>query len=178
MRFHVSRLNRPTAALTAALAILITVSCLCGGTAAAPATDQAGSTEVVLEQPYNEKADPHADIAAAMAAAKTDKKNVLLDFGANWCEDCLVLSKLFEDPTVKPYLDKNFHVVHIDIGQWDRNLDVVDQYGNPTQVGIPAVVVLTPEGKMIATTKAGELANARTATAQDILTYLHKWAPE
>jgi hypothetical protein len=33
---------------------------------------------------YNEKADAHRDIAAAMANAKGSKRNVVLIFGANW----------------------------------------------------------------------------------------------
>lgn len=125
--------------------------------------------------PYDEQADPKADIAAALERAQADSKLVLLDFGANWCPDCIVLAALFEDPSVKPYLDEHYHVVHIDVGYWDKNLDVSEQYGKPIDKGIPAVVVLTPDGEMVATTKAGELANARTATAQDILAYLHQW---
>jgi thiol:disulfide interchange protein len=142
------------------------------------AAPQTGTEQVILDKPYDESADPKADISAALALAKTDSKYVLLDFGANWCVDCLVLSKLFEDPTVKPFLDANYHVVRIDVGYWDKNTDVSDQYGNPIEAGIPAVVVLKPDGETVATTKAGELANAETATAQDILTYLQQWAPK
>lgn len=142
---------------------------------AAPKT---GTEEVTLDKPYDESADPKADITAALALAKSDSKYVLVDFGANWCVDCLVLSKLFEDPTVKPFLDANYHVVRVDVGYWDKNTDVSDQYGNPIQAGIPAIVVLKPDGETVASTKAGELAEAHTATAQDILKYLREWAPK
>jgi thioredoxin 1 len=141
----------------------------------APSTEPPTEAPVNLDAPYDENAQPQNDIVRAIAKSEKDGKLVLLDFGANWCPDCLVLSKLFEDPAVKPYLEENFHVVRIDIGFGDKNLDIAQQYGNPIAKGIPAVVVLAPNGEIIASTQDGSLANARTATARDILTYLQKW---
>ncbi len=142
---------------------------------AGTSTESPTEAPVNLDAPYDENAQPQTDIVRAIAKAEKDGKLVLLDFGANWCPDCLVLSKLFEDPAVKPYLEENFHVVRIDIGFGDKNLDIAQQYGNPIAKGIPAVVVLAPNGEIIASTQDGSLANARTATAQDILTYLKMW---
>ena len=128
--------------------------------------------------PYDEAANPQKDIEAALASAQQDGKLVLLDFGANWCPDCVVLSTLFEDPSVQPYLQDHFYVVKIDVGEWDKNLDISQQYGDPIANGIPAVVVLAANGDIIATTKDGALANARTATAQGILGYLERWVAQ
>jgi len=100
---------------------------------------------------------------------------VLLDFGANWCLDCIVLSHLYEDQTVRPFLDDNFHVVNIDVGNWDRNLDVSQRYGSPIDGGIPALVILAGSGEVVASTKNGALADARTATAREVLDYLKRW---
>ncbi|HLO15374.1 MAG TPA: thioredoxin family protein [Anaerolineales bacterium] len=133
------------------------------------------NTPKLTAAPYNENAVAKEDIANALAKAEKDGKFVLLDFGANWCPDCLVLSTLFEDPSVKPLLEENFHIVSIDVGYWDKNLDISQKYENPIENGIPAVVVLAPNGEIIASTKDGALANARTATAQDILALLNKW---
>jgi thiol:disulfide interchange protein len=127
--------------------------------------------------PYDEKADAARDISAALASARTDRKNVLLDFGANWCLDCVVLSKIFDDKSLKPYLDANFHVVKIDIGRGEKNQDLVRKYGNPIAKGVPAVVVLDPAERIVASTKGGELESARSASVEDILAYLKKWAP-
>lgn len=133
------------------------------------------TTSAVSDAPYNENANAGNDIVKALAQSEKDGKLVLLDFGANWCPDCVVLGTLFEDPAVQPFLDENFRVVRIDVGYWDKNLDIAEQYGNPIANGIPAVVVLAPTGDMIASTNDGALANARTATAQDVLTYLQTW---
>jgi thiol:disulfide interchange protein len=125
---------------------------------------------------YDASADARQNIADALALAKADHKLVLIDFGADWCADCVVLSRLFDDAQVKPYLDDHFAVVRVDVGQWDHNLDISKSYGDPIAKGIPAVVVLRPDGTIVASTGGGELANARTASKGDILTLLRQWA--
>ena len=162
---------------------LVLAACTPGGAAPAPTAlppTAALSTKkpVALPQPYNEQADAQQDIRAALALAKADHKNILLDFGANWCPDCLVLSRIFEDAAVKPFLDANYHVVKIDVGQWTRNLDISVQYDRPIDKGIPAVVILSPTGEIITSTKNGELADARTAKKQDVLDFLRQWAAQ
>ena len=127
------------------------------------------------ETPYDSTANAREDIAAALRAARADHKLVLLDFGANWCLDCLVLDRLFQDSTVAPYLRANFDVVRVDVGRFDRNLDVSKSYGSPIEGGVPAVVVLSPAGDVVATTKDGSLESARSATAPQILQVLRSW---
>ena len=124
---------------------------------------------------YDPTRRPRADINAALARARTDKKLVLLDFGADWCLDCVVLSALFRDKKVAPYLNEHFHVVQIDIGEWNRNLDVSKEYGDPIKKGIPAVVVLSPLGSTVASTANGALSTARRANASDVLKLLQSW---
>jgi thioredoxin 1 len=135
-------------------------------------------TPAGAQGPYDKRADAHKDIQTALAEARADGKLVLLDFGANWCLDCIVLSHLFEDRTVHPFLEDNFHVVSIDVGNWDRNLDVSQKYDSPIENGIPAVVILASSGDVIASTKNGGLADARTATAREVLAYLKTWVAQ
>ena len=144
------------------------------GSKAPPTTSIArgGAAQMI----YDLRANPNAAIAQALKQAKADHKRVLLDFGADWCPDCQVLAQRFDDPTVKPFLDAHYHVVRIDVGRWDNNLDVANRYGNPIEKGIPAVVILDADANTITSTAGGELANARTATANDILTFIQQWA--
>jgi thiol:disulfide interchange protein len=60
---------------------------------------------------YDPRADARAEIRAALAAAARDHKLVLLDFGADWCLDCVILERHFHDAAVQPYLREHFHVV-------------------------------------------------------------------
>ncbi|MEJ2218607.1 MAG: thioredoxin family protein [Gemmatimonadota bacterium] len=125
--------------------------------------------------PYDDAADPHHDIASALEASRRDHKLVLLDFGGNWCADCIILDRLFNDPQVADFLHANFRVVHVDVGQFDRNLDVSKTYGNPIDKGVPAVVVLSPSGGVVASTADGSLESAHKVTPEQLLGFLKKW---
>jgi protein disulfide-isomerase len=111
--------------------------------------------------PFNESADARSDIQAALSRATAENKDVLLEFGANWCADCRVLAAAMADAPLAERIAARYVVVKIDVGNWDRNLDVVKAWGNPIAKGIPSIVVADPDGSVLYTTKAGELAKAR-----------------
>jgi thiol:disulfide interchange protein len=161
-----------------ALAVLCGGSVLVGGVLLMRTASQQSGLAAGGAPIYDVSADAKRDIALALATAKAEQKLVLIDFGADWCPDCVVLSRIFESKEVKPYLDEHYVVVRVNVGQWDANLDVSRQYGDPIKKGIPAVVVLTPEGRQVATTGDGSLANAQTATRQEILDVLTQWVEQ
>jgi thiol-disulfide isomerase/thioredoxin len=127
---------------------------------------------------YDAAADPAADIDAALAQARAAGKRVLIDFGADWCPDCIVLDRHLDDPEVRAFLDEHFVMVRVYVGRWDANLEIAERYGNPIEMGIPAVVVLDADEKIVAHTGGGELATARTASKEDILALLQQWAAQ
>lgn len=112
-------------------------------------------------RPFNESADARSDIDAALSRAAAEKKDVLLEFGANWCADCRVLAAAMADTPLSGRIAARYVVVKIDVGYWDRNLDVVKAWGNPIANGIPSIVVVDPNRSVLYTTKAGELSKAR-----------------
>lgn len=126
---------------------------------------------------YDEEADANQDIARGLSQAEAEGKYLLLDFGADWCPDCHSLDHFFEDAEIKPFLEENFVVVKVNVGQWDTNLDISEKYGNPIASGIPAVVILDADEQIITATNNGELATASTASKQDILGFLQAYAP-
>jgi thiol:disulfide interchange protein len=113
------------------------------------------------------RSDAPAD--AALAAARADGKRVLLDFGADWCPDCHVLAHYLETPEGRALLDEHFHLVSIDVGYWDRNLDVVADYGDAIWAGIPALVALGPDGTVAGKLDGGEVASASRMTQEQVL---------
>ena len=126
--------------------------------------------------PYDEVADAKADIPAALTQARSDQTPVLVVFGANWCGDCRMLDMAFKDGTAAPLIAKKFKVVKVDVGRFDRNGDVAETYGLSLKPGIPAVVVLSAEGKVVYSTRAGELANARKMGDSGIFDFFSKVA--
>lgn len=118
-------------------------------------------TAVAAPMPYNEAADAKADVRAALQAAQAAKKPVLVIFGANWCEDCRALDASLKTTKNAELMANHFVVVKVDVGRFDRNLDISSVYGEPTKKGIPAAVVLSPGNEVLYATRAGELSNAR-----------------
>ena len=112
------------------------------------------------ELPYEEAANATADLQSALAAARADHNDVLLVFGANWCPDCRELDKALNGSS-HALISGRFQVVKVDVGRFDKNLDLANEYGNPIRMGIPAVVVLTADNRIVYSSKGGELANAR-----------------
>jgi thiol-disulfide isomerase/thioredoxin len=142
-------------------------------TAAPTATPSKGPAGTFL---YDPTADARAEVVAAIAAAKADGKRVLIDYGADWCPDCHSLAAVLDSPAGLALLDASFHVVRVDVGYWDHNIDVATDYGNAIALGIPSVVVLDGAGTIIGSTADGSLASASAMTADEMLAILSHWA--
>ncbi|GIG82949.1 hypothetical protein Pka01_60760 [Planotetraspora kaengkrachanensis] len=127
---------------------------------------------------YDPARDPAADLKTALALAASDGKEVLIDFGADWCPDCKVLDKLFQSKETKPLLQRNYHVVAVDVGEFDHNLDFAAKYVKLNTSGIPALVVLAPDGNVLEHTNDGSFANARTMNSDQVNAFLTRWAPK
>lgn len=130
------------------------------------------------ELPYDEHADAGVQLQQALAQAHSAHKQVLVVFGANWCTDCRELDKAMHGSSQALVADR-FELVKIDIGNFDKNLDIANRYGNPIGKGIPAIVVLDADNSVLYSTKAGELANARRMGDTGIYDFLthHLSAP-
>ncbi|MET0518111.1 MAG: thioredoxin family protein [Burkholderiaceae bacterium] len=113
------------------------------------------------KQVYNEQADARAELNLALARAQQQKKNVLVVFGANWCGDCMALSKKMSAGSLAEHVDQRFVVLKVDVGRFNRNTDLAAQMGVPLKKGIPAVAVLNRDGDVQSATGGGELADAR-----------------
>lgn len=113
------------------------------------------------ERPYDESLDANAAMAHTLREAAEQHQHVLVIFGANWCDDCRALDAALHQPAMVAALKGRFKVVKVDVGNFNRNLDLTARYGDPIRNGIPAAVMLSADGRVRYATKAGELANAR-----------------
>jgi protein disulfide-isomerase len=122
-------------------------------------------------QPYDEAADAKAQVAQTLAAAKKAGVPMLLVFGANWCEDCRALDAALKSDQNAKLMAREFKVLKIDVGRFDKNLDVVAAWGDAIKKGIPAAVIVSPAGQVVYATRAGELANARKMSATGVFDF-------
>jgi len=135
---------------------------------------QPTSTSKVI---YAPGLDAHAEIQQALALAAKQHKNVIVVFGANWCYDCHVLDLALHRPDLAGVLQRNYEVVHVDVGEGDKNQDIMQQYHVPMKKGIPALAVLDSNGKLLYSQQGGEFEKARSLAPQDLLAFLNKWKP-
>lgn len=127
---------------------------------------------------YAPDLDAHAEIKQALALAAKQHKNVLIVFGANWCYDCHVLDLAFHRPDLAAVLQRNYEVVHVDVGEGDKNQDIMQQYQVPMKKGIPALAVLDSHGKLLYSQQGGEFEKARSLAPEDLIAFLNKWKPQ
>ncbi len=129
-------------------------------------------------QLYPPPEEAQAEISSALAAAAKDHKRVILVFGGNWCYDCHVLDTTFHSKQFAPVVNANYHVVHINVGNYDANLDLADKYQIPLKKGVPSLAILDPNGTLVVSQKQGEFESTVRIGPEDVLEFLKKWKPQ
>jgi thioredoxin 1 len=129
---------------------------------------------MAAEGPYNEAADARLDIKQALAQATVAKTPVIVVFGANWCGDCQMLNKAMKTGSSAPLLAHDFQIVEVNVGRFDKNKDIAEEYGVPLEKGIPAMVILSNQNQVLYATRGGELADARRMGEDGIYNFLKR----
>jgi hypothetical protein len=127
------------------------------------------------EDLYPAGADAEAELNSSLSRAAATGKHVLVVFGANWCYDCHILEAAFRLPEVRPLLEGNFEVVHVDIGNGERNGKVALRCGVSLQNGVPALAVLDAQGKVLFGETGGKFQSITSRAPEDIIDFLNRW---
>lgn len=129
---------------------------------------------------YDVTADAEVAVATALETAKAENKRVLLKFGANWCVWCHGLNKtLHGDSAVAEALRSDYILVPVDVNTRNgtkRNASTIEKYGNPIQHGLPVLVVLDADGKILTTQETGALEEGSAHDPAKIIAFLDQWS--
>lgn len=108
---------------------------------------------------YDEAADARKVINDALKRAKKENRRVLIQWGANWCGWCHLLHDTFEkDKDVSRKLMYEYDLVLIDVGRFDKNLDIAEEYKADLKAnGVPYLTILDADGQVIANQETGSL---------------------
>lgn len=129
-----------------------------------------------LPAPYDRRADADAQIDAALVRARASGKPLLIDFGANWCADCRVLAGVLALPELSAWVARNFELVQVDIGEFDRNMNVALRFRRTELDAVPSVFVVDAKtGKLRNAGHELGLGDARVMRPQAIADWLAKW---
>jgi thiol-disulfide isomerase/thioredoxin len=119
-----------------------------------------------------------ADIAAGLKEAAKTNRRVLVDFGGNWCPDCIVLDHHLQATENASLLKKHYVLVHVNVGVKGitDNFVIAERYGIPLKKGVPALAVLEPDGRVVFAQKQGEFEAMRKLDPASVRDFLKKWA--
>lgn len=160
-------------------ALLLPIIAGTGYAAPAPklAISSLSDLPVVERAPFMETANADAAVNAAFARAKKSGKRVLIDLGGNWCGDCVVLANIMRLKEMQPFLAAHFEMVSVDVGRFDKNLQIPARFGITKRLeGVPAVIIAEPDGKFVNPGRITALADARHMSPQAIADWLAQWA--
>jgi thiol:disulfide interchange protein len=160
-------------ALSLALAALPAAAAL----KAPPLAISSLSDLTVPDRPYDEGANADAAVAAAFEKARETHRRVMLDLGGNWCADCRILAGIMDLPEMQRFLAAHYVVVSVDVGRFNRNLQVPARFGITQRlVGVPSVLVATSDGRLVNKGDIFALDDARSMNPQAIADWLAQWA--
>jgi thiol-disulfide isomerase/thioredoxin len=125
---------------------------------------------------YPRTGDARRDYEAARARAKAAGKLLMVTFGANWCPDCRALHRSLAHRDTRRYVQQNFELVNVDVGDFDRNTALARELGVDLDTGIPVAIFFAPDGSVIGNTNHGELEPARSYTSRQILAFMREVA--
>jgi thiol:disulfide interchange protein len=146
-------------------------------TAPKPSIASLQQLPVITLQPYDEAANADAQVAAAFARAQKSHKRVLIDLGGNWCVDCLVLANFVRLPEMRHFMEAHYEEVLVDVGRFNRNLQIPARFGITKRLeGVPALLIVTPDGKLVNGDNIFATADAHSMTPQALADYLAKYA--
>ena len=148
--------------------------------APAPKLAMSGYAELKppIPYPYDEQANADRDVARAKARAKTQHKLLMIDLGGNWCADCRLLTATMEQaPELRAFVEKHYVVVLVDVGRFDKNLQIPAHYGITTRLeGVPALLIVDPKtDKLLNPGVVSDIQDARNMTPQALADYIAKW---
>src|SRR5688572_10371508 len=160
------------------LSLIVLVVCFAGSAGAQ-------STAVIADEPlkpatakadlYPANADEKKDIEAALKTAHAENKRVMLIFGGNWCYDCHVLDQALHEGEASKIVKESFLLVHVDIGEGDKNLDLIKKYETTLGAGVPTVVIIDDEDRVVYSSTKGEFEAARRMMKKDLVAFLNQW---
>ncbi len=136
--------------------------------------DQNDELEMPLPLPYDRVIYTINDLNKFIEETINSKKQPIIIFGANWCPDCRIFSGTINIPKIKSYIDNHFEIIYVDVQRYEINMSLMEEYGIPSQEGIPRVLVFNYEKELINNTTTAEWRTARDRTSQEIFDFFQK----
>ena len=127
-----------------------------------------------LPMPYDGKVYSVNDLNNFINKTIKNYKQPVLIFGANWCPDCRIFSGTINIPKINSFIEKNYEILYIDVKRYEINMSLMEEYGIPSQEGVPRVLVFDYDKNLINNTTTAEWRTARDRSAQEIFNFFQE----
>jgi thioredoxin 1 len=111
-------------------------------------------------------------IEAVVEGANRENKLVLLYFGARGCIYCEQLSRVLSLEDIHSILVEHYVELQIDVGEFDKNLDLFSRYMGKKATGIFALAVLGEGGSAMGTITGEEWGESDQAVYDSVILFL------
>ena len=112
--------------------------------------------------PYNETDDAKTEINYLLDIIKNEQKYGLIVFGANWCHDSRSFAATLNSIRFEKLLKNNYEILYVDVGDKDKNINLIRKYGVQGEFGTPTVFVINSNGRVLNLNTAVSWRNAHT----------------
>lgn len=134
-----------------------------------------------LPKVYDESINPMTQIDQATSRASKAKKNIIVQLGGNWCPWCLRFADFItKDSLINATILENYEYIHVNVprrGTPEEKLaePLQKRLGYAGRFGYPALVVLSPQGKVLHIQDSGFLEANKSYDHKKVLRFLKCW---
>ena len=125
-----------------------------------------------LPLPYDGKEYSSEEVKLFIENTIDGSMQPIIIFGGNWCPDCRIFDGTLQMPTIKKFVDEKFKILHIDVGRYDINMNLMELFGIPPEKGVPRVLVFDLERNLINNSSTTEWTTARDRDPQEIFNFI------
>lgn len=123
---------------------------------------------------YHPKADAKKEIA--LAVAKAQNKQVLIQAGGNWCGWCIEFNRFVtNDTALHSIIQANYIVYHLNYSEENKNAAIFKEYGFPNRFGFPVFLIVNADGNLIHTQNSSYLELGKSYDAPKVKEFLLSW---
>ena len=127
--------------------------------------------KIPLPLPYNGEIYSESDIERFLDSSINKLKQPIIIFGGNWCPDCRILEGTLQLPTIKKYMIEHYEIMHVDVGRYDKNMNLISYFKIPKEEGVPRVLVFDNKKNILNMESTKEWTTARDRKQQEIFNY-------
>lgn len=125
---------------------------------------------------YDPSLDGMKQINEAISQAKSSGKNVLIQYGGNWCPWCIRFHAFCKaDAEISKVLDENYVTVKLNYSPENHNDAANIFLGNPMRFGFPVFIIIDGKGKVIHIQDSALLEDGQGYDQKKVAGFMKNW---